>query len=74
MQPNAIIISNKWFPAAHLDYYVAHPFNMRLYAFGPIFDIHNFAWLNKQNDTIKKAPMRIIVHLLIVFIKNYFLL
>ena len=55
MQPDAVIISNKWFPAAHLDYYVAHPLHMKLYAFGPLFDIHNFAWLNKQNGTIKKG-------------------
>ncbi|MEP6466289.1 MAG: glycosyltransferase family 39 protein [Parafilimonas sp.] len=55
MRADAIIISNKWFPAAHLDYYVAHPLNMQLYAFGPLFDIHNFAWLNKQNGAIKKG-------------------
>ena len=55
MKPNAIIISTKWFSAAHLDYYVARPLNMQLYAFGPLFDIHNFAWLNKQNGTIKKG-------------------
>jgi 4-amino-4-deoxy-L-arabinose transferase-like glycosyltransferase len=55
MQPDAVIISNKWFPAAHLDYYVAHPLNIKLYAFGPLFDIHNFAWLNKQNGSIKKG-------------------
>ncbi|HEY2726085.1 MAG TPA: hypothetical protein VGI61_02850, partial [Parafilimonas sp.] len=55
MQPGAVIISNKWFPAAHLDYYVAYPLHMKLYAFGPMFDIHNFAWLNKQNGTIKKG-------------------
>ncbi len=55
MQADAIIISNKWFPAAHIYYYLAHPLNMKLYAFGPLLDIHNFAWLNKQNGTIKKG-------------------
>lgn len=55
MQADAVIISNKWFPAAHLDYYVAQPLNMKLYAFGALFDIHNFAWLNKQKGAIKKG-------------------
>lgn len=55
MHADAVVISNKWFPAAHLDYYIAHPLNMKLYAFGPLFDIHNFAWLNKENGAIKKG-------------------
>ncbi len=55
MQPNAIILSNKWFPAAHLDYYVAYPLHMKLYAFGSLFDVHNFAWLNKQTGAIKEG-------------------
>ncbi len=55
IKSDAIIISNKWFPAAHLDYYVAYPLNMKLYTFGPLFDIHNFDWLNKQNGKIKKG-------------------
>ena len=54
MKNDAIIISNKWFPAAHLDYYVAQPLHMQLYAFGSLFDVHNFAWLNKRNGVIKK--------------------
>ena len=53
MGGSPILLSNKWFPAAHIDYYLAHPLNMRLYAFGPLFDIHNFAWLDQLNGTIK---------------------
>ncbi len=55
MNNDAVILSNKWFPAAHLDYYVAKPLHMKLYAFGPLFDIHNFAWLNKENGALKKG-------------------
>ncbi|HVX24731.1 MAG TPA: hypothetical protein VHB70_00210, partial [Parafilimonas sp.] len=55
MNNDAVILSNKWFPAAHLDYYVARPLHMKLYAFGPLFDIHNFAWLNKENGALKKG-------------------
>ncbi|PWT96765.1 MAG: hypothetical protein C5B52_15070 [Bacteroidetes bacterium] len=52
MQKNAYLISNKWFPAAHLKYYVAQPLNMDIYAFGDLFDIHHFAWLNNLNGPI----------------------
>ena len=53
MKSGAVILSNKWFPAAHLDYYVALPLQIKLYAFGLLFDIHNFAWLNQLNGDIK---------------------
>ena len=51
MKKDAVIISNKWFPAAHLDYYLAMPLHMDLLALGPINDIHQYAYLN---DTRKK--------------------
>ena len=53
MKPGAVLISDKWFPAAHLDYYVAHSLNMKLYAFGSLFEIHHFAWLDQVNGAIK---------------------
>src|SRR6266542_716394 len=53
ISPDAVLLSDKWFPAAHIDYYIAHILNMKLYAFGPLFDIHNFAWLNQLNGAIK---------------------
>jgi hypothetical protein len=52
MKKNAVIISNKWFPASDIDYYVAYPNGIKLYAIGPLFDIHNYAWLNKINGDI----------------------
>lgn len=42
------IFSNYWFPAAHLDYYVARPLHINVRAFGNINDIHHFAWLNAK--------------------------
>ena len=30
------IISNKWFPAAHLDFYVAHPLKIDLLVYGTL--------------------------------------
>jgi hypothetical protein len=41
------IVTNKWFPAAHLDYYIAHPLNIKLIALGSIEIIHKYYWINK---------------------------
>ena len=41
------IISNKWFPAAHLDFYIAHPLNIDLIVLGNIEDIHKYYWINR---------------------------
>jgi hypothetical protein len=46
MQENAFIISDKWFPAASLDYYVAAPLSLQLFAAGKLVNIHHYAWLN----------------------------
>lgn len=43
------IISNKWYPAAHIDYYIARPNNMELYGVGELKDIHKYYWINKEN-------------------------
>lgn len=42
------IISNKWFPAAHLDYYIAHPLNMELLVAGNLEQSHKYFWINKK--------------------------
>jgi hypothetical protein len=47
MKNDAAIISNKWFPAAHTDFYVAMPLKKDLIAIGDTNDIHQYAWLNK---------------------------
>jgi len=47
---NVNIISNKWFPAAHLDYYIAHPLNIDLFALGKIGDTHKYFWMNKTKS------------------------
>lgn len=41
------IISDKWFPAAHLDFYIAHPLNIDLIVFGNIEAAHKYYWINK---------------------------
>lgn len=46
MAANAPIFSHRWFPAAHLDYYVAWPTNRFVYAFGSLERIHKYFWID----------------------------
>ncbi len=48
IDPGAYIISNKWFPAAHIDHYIAQPLSLKLIAVGELADIHQYAWLNQS--------------------------
>ena len=49
------IINDKWFPAAHIDNYIAQPMKLNFIAIGDLEDIHNYAWLNTHRKKIKKA-------------------
>jgi len=52
MKKDAMLLSNKWFPAAHLDYYVARPLHMDLICLGEINDIHQYAWVNPKRKKL----------------------
>jgi 4-amino-4-deoxy-L-arabinose transferase-like glycosyltransferase len=52
VKPVTIILSDYWFPAAHLDHYYAIPYRHNLLAIGPISDIHHFAWMNQRRPRI----------------------
>lgn len=52
MKKEAVILSNKWFPAAHLEYYVAKPLKMQLIATGRVEDIHHYNWINKERSPL----------------------
>ena len=41
------IISNNWFPAAHIDFYIAHPLNIDLFVSGTLGETHKYFWINK---------------------------
>lgn len=41
------IISNNWFPAANLDFYVASPLKIDLFVSGPLDRTHKYHWINK---------------------------
>jgi hypothetical protein len=46
MSKDALFVSNKWFPAAHIDYYFARPEGKYVIGIGSLFDLHHYAWLN----------------------------
>jgi hypothetical protein len=46
------MVSWRWFPAANLDYYVAYPLGIKLYAEGQLERIHKYAWINKLRGEI----------------------
>jgi hypothetical protein len=49
------IVCNKWFPAAHIEYYVARPTHTEVVGVGELNDLHNFAWLNHARTDLKKG-------------------
>ncbi|TRX42313.1 ArnT family glycosyltransferase [Flavobacterium restrictum] len=49
------IITNKWFPGAHIDNYIAQPLHLDFVALGKLEDIHTYAWLNAYRKKIKKG-------------------
>jgi 4-amino-4-deoxy-L-arabinose transferase-like glycosyltransferase len=53
MAKDAVIISNKWFPAAHIDYYVAMPLQKDVIAIGDTGDIHQYAWINNKRKILQ---------------------
>lgn len=48
-----VIVSHKWFPAAHIDYYIAQPLNLQLFVLGELSQIHHYAWLQKEVEPLK---------------------
>jgi len=54
MKGNEPIIINKWFPAAHIDFYLTKLTGQQTYGIGPIFDLHQYYFYNKY----RKKPMK----------------
>jgi 4-amino-4-deoxy-L-arabinose transferase-like glycosyltransferase len=52
MTSGAFIMADYWFPAAHLDYYVAHPSGINFAAVGSFSGIHHYAWLNTYRPAL----------------------
>jgi hypothetical protein len=53
MPPDAALISHKWFPAGHIEFYVSKQMDKQLIGAGPLQDIHKFAWLNQSRSQLK---------------------
>jgi hypothetical protein len=53
MQKGSGLISNKWFPGAHLDFYAARPNGRNLFLIGRLNEIHKYAWINQQRGGLK---------------------
>ena len=49
------IVNNKWFPAAHIDNYIAQPLKMDFVAIGKLEDIHTYHWLNQYRKPLEKG-------------------
>ncbi len=52
---NNTIVCNKWFPASHIDYYVARKNNMQVIGTGIMNDLHQYVWLNHYRNDLKKG-------------------
>ena len=55
IQKDAPIISYRWFPAAHIDYYVALPNHSKVLAIGSLERIHKYAWINEERGGFTKG-------------------
>jgi hypothetical protein len=55
MPAGSALISNKWFPGAHLDFYVATPAQRKLFLLGEMNDIHKYAWINLFRGDLQKG-------------------
>lgn len=50
---NRTIVCNKWYPAAHIDYYIARTNQMQVIGVGNFTDLHQYVWLNQQRNNLK---------------------
>jgi hypothetical protein len=53
MRNNSVVITNRWYPAGHLDFYVCKPNGRNLLAWGDTMDIHQYCWINPTRKQLK---------------------
>lgn len=46
-------VCNKWFPGAHIEYYVARPNNSYVVGVGNLNDLHQYVWLNHYRPALQ---------------------
>ncbi len=49
------ILCDNWFPAAHLDYYLADPLGLELIVYGGLDKIHKYKWINSERRQINSG-------------------
>jgi hypothetical protein len=47
---NVTLLSDKWYPGAHIDYYISSPLNLNLIVAGSIERIHKYFWINQKRE------------------------
>lgn len=47
------MVGNKWFPASHIDYYIARPMNTYVVGLGKPEDLHHYLWLNEYRGGLQ---------------------
>jgi len=55
MPAGSSIIVNKWFPAAHIDFYIASLTGQQTFATGNLLDLHQYYWYNQYKKPLKKG-------------------
>ncbi len=55
MPAGAPIVTFRWFPAANLDYYIAHRTGRAVLALGDLGSIHKYYWINQARGGFKKG-------------------
>lgn len=53
IKPNPVLLTNKWFPGGHLEFYVSRVSGVPLIGVGALQDLHQFAWLNKERGSLQ---------------------
>lgn len=55
MDPSSPLVTFRWFPAAHFDYYVAGPIQKKVYAWGTLEQIHKYYWIDRERGNIPEG-------------------
>lgn len=59
--PGLTIIGNKWFPAAHIEEYIARPNQIQVICLGPPDQIHQYYFLNDERKPLKTGDTALFI-------------
>jgi len=55
------IYSHRWFPAAHIDEYIARKSGNNLFAVGPVEQIHQYKWINAKRGGLPTSDSALFI-------------